>query len=274
MNLLNRIFAKTAKIAVLASVAVLFGACSGGDDIYSPWPSLSRYFNTDKITISNNTGYFNTSELCAGKELYVRKPFSDGEYTATVLGMNVVLRSRPAITPTTKRGNVQTGDFVRVLGPAEYNMSNNKYWNYVEVLSGRCQGFTGYICNDFLISQEKYNAFQDYVFGSWKGGSNISYRHTESKYLNAISDVLLKFDVSSRSPQLTIRLLDAKRFGAKMVTTFQIHDLNMGENDTMLAFIEFTQGTNEFTVLGVVPGKYQTSIIPMGYGSYNIQYVL
>ena len=263
---------KVVAVAVLASVAFSFSSCKAlpKRDLYEPWPSLSKYFDLDKVSFSNNIGHFNTYEI--SKERYERKPIDWGDYTATVLGMGVLLRSQPIISPYTRLGSVNTGDFVEIIGPAEYNPSNGKWWNRVQVQSGVCQGYSGYICNDYLISQEKYYAFERYVFPYQ--GSNISYRNTDSKYLNAISDVLLKFEVNQRNPQLYIQLKNVKNIGYKQVVTFQIYDMLMRRNNSMLAFIEFVHGENNFVVLGVVPGSNVCSIEPTPNGSYDISYYL
>jgi hypothetical protein len=138
-------------------------------------------------------------------------------------------------------------------------------------LSGRCQGFAGYICNDYLISQEKYEAFVNYIFPYH--GSNINV-NTESKYLNSISDVLLKLEVNKHRPRLTVNVIDVKNFGYKLVVAFQIRDLDMTNNNSLLAFIEFANNSNDFRVLGVVPGHALSGIMQMADGSYDIQYLL
>lgn len=254
-------------IAVAVAVATLsFTGCFDLGSSYKPWADLSKYFDLDNVHKSGSMHHFNSFELCQNKKIYRNERLNSNEYSATVLGLNVLLRSDRVISPRTKIGSVNTGDIISVQGRSEY--CNGKFWNYVCVSSGPNAGRCGYICTDYLIGQDQYDALRNYVFPQ---SSNISPK-AESKYLNAISDILLKLDVNKYRPALFVDVVNAKHYGKKLVAAFQIRDLALKNNNSLLAFVEFTQGEYDYTVIGVVPGSYVHNINPLPNGSYDIYF--
>ena len=251
-------------IAVFVAVATLsFTGCFGGSD-YEPWKDMSDYFDLEQIQPSGHMYHFNSYDLCKGKTPYRNERLNSNEYSATVLGINVLLRSDCVISPRTRIGSVNTGDIISVQGRSEY--SNGKFWNRVYVSSGLNAGRSGYICTDYLIGQDQYEALRKYVFSP---KSNIL-PTAESKYLNAISAILLKLDVNSYNPNLLVDVIDVDFWAKKTVVSFRIYDMNLKENASLLAFVEFTSGENDYTVFGIVPGSNVRSITPCPNGSYDI----
>lgn len=242
----------------------LFTGCFGGDSGYKPWQDMSDYFDLDQIQPSGSMYHFNSYDLGKGKIPYRNERLNDNEYTATVLGLNVLLRSDRIISPRTRIGSVNTGDMISVQSRSEY--SNGKFWNYVYVSSGPYAGRSGYICTDFLIGQDQYEALRKYVFSP---KSNIL-PNAESKYLNAISAILLKLNVNDYNPNLLVDVIDVDFWAKKTVVSFRIHDINLKDNASLLAFVEFTSGENDYTVFGIVPGSNVRSITPCPNGSYDV----
>jgi len=273
MKTLNKLTTKWLQSAVIIIAALALFACGGSplssksSSPYEPWPDLSHHFDLEKVNHTDAGCHFNTYELCQGKIPYVSNLVSDSEYNATVLGTNVVLRSQPAVSRHTKIGSVNTGDVLSAKGAATF--INGKYWNYVYVSSGRSAGRSGYICSDYIIEQEKYRMVNQYVLNS---NSNMNIK-TESKYLNAIGDILLKLNVNRTNPNLFVQLCNTAVWGQHVVATFKIEDMNIqGKNRALLAFVQFTQGTNDYVVLGIVPGSHAFSVSPNGNGSYSIHF--
>lgn len=256
--------------AVIAVAAITFSGCFDRGLSYDPWVDLSNHFDLGKVEIME-AGYcrFNSFELCEGLTPYRNERLNDQEYTATVLGRNVLLRSEPKISPRTVRGSVNTGDIISVLRASEF--MNGKFWNYVYVSSGRSAGKYGYICTDYLIEQEQYRVLSTHVFAS--RNSNLSDR-AESKYLNAISSILLKLKVDEYCRNISADVVDAQAYGNQAIVAFRICNFDVRENDSLLAFVQFIQNENDFVVLGVVPGRTVHSIQPHPNGSYTIEYVL
>ena len=263
------------RLAVVIAAILLCG-CQGKDkksqeaptSPYAPWQDLSAYFDLSKVLSADkelNLYFFNSADLCQGKLPFRNERLNDNAYSATVLGLNVLLRSQPIISQRTVRGSVNTGDVISVEGYSEYH--NGKYWNKVQVLSGYSAGKTGYICTDYLIAQDQFQILHNYVFDS--PFSNVSVRD-ESKYLNAISAVLLKLDVATKRQQLAVNFIDVKRFGTYEVVTFQLRDLNATSNNTLLAFIQFEYGKNDYRVIGVVPGTFANDMQRLNNGAYEI----
>ena len=272
MNGLHKFLSNVMHVAVVALAAVTLCGCgnlgAGTSSKYAPWTDLSNHYNLDKINVSGDACNFNSYELSQGLTPYTNKRLNNNEYFATVLGQKVLLRSEPKISPRTVKGSVNTGDVITVQGiPAVY--VNGKFWNAVYVSSGYYAGSHGYICNDYLIEQEKYQVLRDYVFSSYQ--SNITIQ-TESKYLNAIGDILLKLNVNKTHPNLSVNLVDVNTWGNKVVTVFNICNWGVQENNSLLAYVEFTQGTNDFVVLGIVPGRAARGIMLMPNGSYEIHF--
>lgn len=259
--------AKVMRVAVVAIAVFALAGCGNSGLTYKPWADLSEHYDLSKIDISED-GYcsFNSYDLCQGLKPYRNERLNDNEYVATVLGRNVLLRSEPRISPRTVLGSVNTGDVISVLRASEF--MNGKFWNYVQVTSGRNTGRFGYICTDYLIEQEQYRALCAYVFSPQ---SNLS-AYAESKYLNAISDILLKLNVNAYRPNLLVNVIDAKDFGNRVVVAFEIRDLGFKENDTLLALVQFVHGENDFVVIGVLPGRYLDDVSPSPNGSYTVYF--
>ena len=266
------ILTKVMRVAVVAIAAISLSACDlfgvKGWLTYAPWTDLSNHFNLGEINVSGNACDFNSYEISKGLTPYTNKRLGENEYFATVLGQNVLLRSEPRISPRTVKGAVNTGDIITVHGiPAVY--VNGKYWNSVYVNSGYYAGKYGYICNDYLIEQDKYQVLRDYVFSSYQ--SNITLK-TESKYLNAIGDILLKLNVNKTHPNLSVNLVDTSRWGGQVITTFNICNWGIDKNNSLLAYVLFTEGSNDYVVLGIVPGKSAGGIMLMDDGSFEIHF--
>jgi hypothetical protein len=91
--------------------------------------------------------------------------------------------------------------------------------------------------------------------------------------LNAISSVLIKLNVNHYHPQLAVNVNDVKVWGRYAVVAFQIKNPNISENNSLLAFVQFTEGENDYVVLGIVPGFAARDMMMMPNGSYDIYYV-
>ena len=235
---------------------------------YAPWGDLSAYYNLDAV-VEEESGLcrFNTYELTHDRLALRREHVADGEYSAVVLGTGVWVRSYPQLKNRTKRCQVQTGDKLLVTRSAGY--SDGSYWSYASVLSGRRAGKEGYISNDYIIEQEKFDVLQRYILA---GGSNMN-AATPAKYLNAIATVLCKLNVHKRYPNLVVSILDTAVVGNNMVVTYKVHDLNVVNNSTLLVFVQFFGNNNDYIVLGVVPGTSVNHITPNVNGSYDMYYV-
>lgn len=264
------------RLALVVVAMIALCACQGKEkkaeetptSPYAPWNDLSAYFDLGKVvSVNPNLSKFTSSTLCYGKLPLRNERLNDNAYTATVLGLNVLLRSEPIITPRTIKGSVNTGDDISVLSYSEYH--NGKYWNRVQVTSGNCVNYYGYICTDYLIAKDQYLVLHDHVFSS--PYSNI-YIYDESKYLNAISLILLKLNVGLLHQNLAVSIIDTKKFGNYEVVTFQLRDTTAQQNDTLLAFVQFEKGKNDYHVLGVVPGKFAGDMQRLFDGSYEIYF--
>jgi hypothetical protein len=162
---------------------------------------------------------------------------------------------------------VQTGDNLLVTRSAGY--SDGSYWSYASVLSGRRAGKEGYIANDYIIEQDKFDVLQRYIFS---GGSNMNVV-TPAKYLNAIATVLMKLESNTRHPNLDVAQLDVSPFRQHTIVTFGITDKNVAENSSLLAFVQFFNNNNDFVILGIVPGKVVNQVSQNPNGSYDIYYI-
>lgn len=268
VRLLSALFA----LALIAGGAfiILFGSKSSVEADshgYAPWVDLGLYFDLDKVVEEEDFAHFNSYEIGSDRLALTREYATEGEYPAVVLGTGVWVRSYPQLKNRTKRCQVQMGDQLMVTRSAGY--SNGSYWSYVSVLSGRRAGKEGYISNDYIIEQEKYDMLERYIF---TGNSNMNAK-TSSKYLNAIATVLLKLDVNKRYPNLEVTMLDTAVIGYNTVVTYRIQDMNMAKNGSLLAFVQFFNNNNDFVVLGIVPGSGVNQIQPNANGSYEIYFV-
>ncbi|MBQ6613247.1 MAG: hypothetical protein IIX19_05945 [Alistipes sp.] len=266
---------KTKHLFIAAIVAILtmtscsmFGGGDGSRFTYAPWPDLSAHFDLSKIETmeGSNILKFNTAAITAGRVPMTSDRLDNGEYNATVLGRSVVLRSNPVVSAYTKITNINTGDKLTVTRNCGYQ--NGHYWSYVYVNTGRAAGYQGFVCTDFIVGSEQYEMIDQYVIRS---GSNLSIYYTDSKKLHAIADVLIKFQADKRHPNLNVSLLNEYPFGHQSIVVYQIRDYGMQNNNCMLAIVQFTQNSNDFVVLGVVPGNTINSIQPIG-GSYDVYF--
>lgn len=235
---------------------------------YAPWPDLNAHFDLSKIEEmeGSNILKFNTAAITANRLPLTSSRISNGEYNATVVGRSVVLRSQPIVAGYSKITNVNTGDKLTVTRNCGYQ--NGHYWSYVYVNTGRAAGAQGFVCTDYIVASEQFEMIDQYIIRS---GSNLSVYYTDSKKLHAIADVLIKFQADKRHPNLGVSLLNEYPFGHQSIVVYQIRDYGMQNNNCMLAIVQFTQGSNDFVVLGVVPGNTINSIQPIG-GSYDVYF--
>ena len=102
-------------------------------------------------------------------------------------------------------------------------------------------------------------------------GSNLNIA-TPSKMLRAIADVLLKFEVNKRHPNISVQMLDNINYGEHTIVTYQIRDFGIAENNTMLAVVQFFNSNNDFMVLGIVPGNSVNNVLRNPNGSYDVYF--
>lgn len=256
--------------AILAVGTMLFSGCSFFEKkelSYAPWPDLSSHFNLNTVKpVDKNIYTFNTYEISQGKIPWASEHISNRQYNATVLGTGVVVRSTPSVGLYNKICHVNTGENLLVYRSEGYK--NGKYWSYVRVNSGYYAGCEGYICTDYIVESRLYEMFQNYIL---RGGSNMTIK-TESKYLHAIADILIKFQADIRHPNLTVNMLNTQYAGNNMIVVYQIRDLGIVGNNSMVAFVQFFPGNNDYRVLGVVPGTSGNQIIQRPDGSLDISF--
>ena len=256
-------------LLVVAAATIVLSLCSWTRTplSYYQWSNtLSSYFDLGAVYSSGGTYHFNSYNICRNQ--WQSHRFNDSEYYGTVLGQNVMLRSRPVISQNTVVGSVNTGDRLYIPGLTEY--SNGRLWNRVRVDSGRCSGQWGYVCADYIIEQEKYQVLKNYVFSA---NSNISIK-SDSKYLNAIAEILLKLGVNNYRPHLSVNAVGSQQFGNHTIQIYQIRNLNISENDTLLAYVLFTHGSNTYNVIGIVPGQGPYSISQRFDGTFDIRFYI
>lgn len=255
-------------LIVVGAIIILGG--SGSDDdayTYTPWSDLNMYFDINQVVHEEDFSHFNSYEITANRLIMNREHPSEEQYSAVVLGTGVWVRSYPRLQNRTKRCQVDTGDRLLVTRIAGY--SGGEYWSYAEVLSGRRAGKKGYIANDYIIEQDKYDVLDRYVLN---GNSNMNI-YTPSKYLNAIATVLLKLNAHQRNLNLDVNILDTMVLGQHTVVTYQIYDRNVAKNASLLAVVLFFDNNNDYIVIGVVPGSDVNHIVPNVNGSYDIYFV-
>ena len=90
--------------------------------------------------------------------------------------------------------------------------------------------------------------------------------------LRAIADVLLKFEVNKRHPNIAVQMLDNINYGEHTIVTYQIRDFGIAENNTMLAVVQFFNSNNDFMVLGIVPGNSVNNVLRNPNGSYDVYF--
>ena len=268
VRLLSTLFA----LALIAGGAyIIIGGSDAKSDVaehnYAPWTDLGQYYNLGVIVNEEGLYHFNSFDISHECEAFTYEPTVEGEYQAVVLGTGVWVRSYPQLKTRTKRCRVQTGD--RLLVERQAGYSNGINWSYVSVLSGKRAGKEGYIPNDYIIEQEKFDVLQRYIFD---GETNIS-ASTSSEQLNAIATVLVKLNAHLRYPNLEVTMLDSVKLDSNTIGTYRIHDLNIAENSTLLAFVQYFANSADYVVLGVVPGTGVDSVKQNENGSYDIYFV-
>ena len=253
-------------ICIICSTLILSG-CFQKKLTWAPWTDLSEYYDLESIERADGDIYkFNSYIYSQGKQTYASHHIDDREYNAIVLGTSVWVRSQPAVSPYTARCQVQTGDKLTVLHSAGY--INGKYWSYVYINSGYYAGYNGYVCTDYIVEQNQYEMLQDYIFGT---NSGLSYQ-TESKYLHAIADILIKFRANKYHPNLSVSLIDTTPTGEHIIATYRIRNYDLDENNSMLAVVQFYPNNNDFVVLGIVPGSNLREIKKRFDGSHDVYF--
>ena len=263
---LKHLFVTLVSLVALSSCATT-PAEQGNGLTYAPWTDISYHYDLSKVKVlEGGMRSFNSLDISYGKQIFSSDRINNNEYNATVLGTSVCLRSQPVVRNSSKRSLLNTGDKLTVMRPIGF--MNGKYWDYVYVNTGYSMGLEGYVCSDYVVSQEQAEIIQGYVF---QNGSNLNLA-TPSKILRAIADVLLKFDVNKRHLNLSVQMLSNINYGEHTIVTYQIRDLGIAENSTMLAVVQFFNSNNDFIVLGVVPGTGVNNVLRNANGSYDVYF--
>ena len=252
-------------LCIFGSTLILSGC--GAGFTWTPWTDLSQHYNLESIKHVNGSLFsINSHEYSFGKMPYASHHIDDREYNAIVLGTNVWIRSQPAVSYYTQRCQVQTGDKLTVRNSAGF--VNGRYWSNVFINTGYSAGREGYVCTDFIIEQEQYEVLSRYVLNS---GMGLSLK-TESKYLHAIADILVKLNAHTHHPNLSVSIADIRTMGTNVIETFMIRNHNSSQNNTLLAVVQFFQGNNDYVVLAIVPGDRINNIMGSANGSYDIYF--
>lgn len=271
------------KRIVVAFIAVVFalGAIAGGAFIimsgtdmvednairYEPWVDLGEHYDLSKIKLlEDDVYYFNSYDLSGGRIPFTAYRSSDEGFEATVLGTGVWIRSYPQLKNRTKRCQVQTGDQLTVIRKSDY--MDGKNWYYVKVRSGRCAGAEGYICADYVIEQRAYNLLQSFVFN---GSSNLNIK-SPTPYLRALATVLVRLVGDKTNVNLNVQMLDTTIYERHTIVSFQVRDLSLAANSSLLVFVQYLDKSEDFTVIGVVPGNDVNTIIHNSNCSFDIYY--
>ena len=266
---------KTKHLLLVAIVALaMLSSCKGSDEktvelSYAPWSDLSVHFDLTKVRPLNGSNMltFNSYDLTHGRLPMTSDRLSQGEYNAVILGTGVWMRSQPVVTGATKLLQLNTG---RRFVVTQHNFfANGRYWHYGFVVSPSTGMYQyGFVCSDYVVGLEQYEVVKKYVFSQT---SNLNYL-TSSKILHAVADVLLKFNVDRSMPNLSVVMLNEYPFGHHTIVAYQIRDYSMPYNNCMLAIVQFNNNTNDFIVLGVVPGNAVNQVQPNANGSYDIYF--
>ena len=272
-----------AKRVFVACIAVLFalGAIVGGAYIitqdngssnksqlgYAPWPDLGEYYDLSCVKqLEGGVYHFNTLELGSNRVPFTAYRPSDEGFEATVLGTAVWIRSYPKLKNRYKLCQVTTGDQLSVI--RQVGFMEGKQWYFVRVNSGRCSGYEGYICADYVIEQAGYDLLQRFVLND---NSNLNSK-TPVKYLRALSSILLRLGAAAEFSNLSVQLLDTAIYEHHTVLTFNICDLNVAENGSLLAVVKFLGEDESFVVLGIVPGSEISSVVHCVNCSFDVYY--
>ena len=271
------------KRIVVAFIAVIFalGAIAGGAFIimsgtdvvddnsirYEPWADLGEHYDLSKIKLLEDDIYhFNSYDLSQGRIPFTAYRSSDEGFEAAVLGTGVWIRSYPQLKNRTKRCQVQTGDQLTVIRKSDY--MDGKNWYYVKVKSGRCAGAEGYICADYVIEQRAYELLERFVFN---GSSNVNIK-SQTSYLRALATVLVRLVGDKANTNLSVQMLDTTIYERHTIVSFQIRDLSLAANSSLLVFVQFLDNSEDFTVIGIVPGNDINTIMHCPDCSFDIYY--
>ncbi len=271
------------KRIVVAFIAVVFalGAIAGGAFIimsgtdivndnsirYEPWVDLGEHYDLSKIKLLEGDVYhFNSYDLSGGRIPFTAYRTSDEGFDATVLGTGVWIRSYPRLKNRTKRCQVKTGDQLTVIRKSDY--MDGKNWYYVKVKSGRRAGAEGYICADYVIEQAGYDLLQRFVFN---GASNVNLK-SPTPYLRALATVLVRLVGDKNNANLSVQLLDTTIYERHTIVSFQVRDLNLATNSSLLVFVQFLDNSDDFTIIGIVPGNDVNTISHNPNCSFDIYY--
>ena len=255
-----------AKRILIPFVAILFalGAIAGGALIitqdnnsaqdeqltYAPWPDLGEHYDLSCIAqLEDGISYFNSNTLGSDRVPFTGIRPSDEGFDATVLGTGVWVRSYPKLKNRYKRCQVKTGDQLRVI--RQVGHMDGKNWYYAEIKSGRRAGYEGYICTDYVIEQTGYELLERFVFNN---NESLSV-DTPVKYLRALSSILLRLGVTAEHSNISVQILNTTVYEHHTVLTFQIRDLNVAENSSLLAFVQYLGDDEDYVVIGIVPGN-------------------
>lgn len=272
-----------AKRILIPFVAILFalGAIAGGAYIitqdngteelftlsYAPWPDLGEHYDLSCVTTVEDTlSYFNSHELSHDRVPFMGIRPSDEGFDAKVVGKGVWVRSYPKLKSRHKLCQVKMGDELRVVRSVGH--MDGKNWYYVEVKSGRRAGYEGYICSDYIIEQEGYDLLERFVFND---NSTLN-KETPVKYLRALSSIMLRLGATAEYSNLSVQLLDTTIYEHHTVLTFQIRDLNVAENSSLLAFVQYLGEDEDYVVIGIVPGSNVCKLQHCENCSFDIYY--
>lgn len=274
-SIAKRIF--VALIAVVFALgAIVLGAYiithdnGSGDDSqmsYAPWPDLGEHYDLGCVKLLEGDVYhFNTYQIGNDRVPFTGYRPSDEGFEATVLGTGVWLRSYPKLKNRYKLCQVKTGDQLSVI--RQVGFVEGKHWYFVKVTSGRRTGYEGYICTDYVIERAGYDLLQQFVLND---NSNLNSK-TPVKYLRALSSILLRLGATAEHSNLSVQLLDTVIYEHYTLLTFQIRDLNVAENGSLLAVVQFLGEDEDFVVLGIVPGNELNSVVHSENHSFDVYY--
>jgi len=234
---------------------------------YSSWADLSAYFNLSYVRHEGGgLRSFNNAQLSRGRAPFESNLLDGREYYAAIVGTNVWVRSDAYISQSTQICKINTGDRLTVLRSSFY--SGGRYWCYVKVISGRHSGTYGYVCSDYIVTEEQYDVLSRYVFGR---SSNLGVRNL-SKELCAVADVLLRMGANNRYYDLSVTKGATRTLGGVTVVAYHIYNRSVSSNNSMLAVVRYTDSSNNYVVLGVVPGSSLSGVERNYDGSYEIYY--
>ncbi len=259
-------------IMALAAVMTLTSCISGPKSAglsYAPWVDLNAHFDLESVTKldGSNMFTFNSFTMTQNRLPITSERLENSEYAARILGTGVAMRMKPIVSRSNKIATLSTGQHLTV---TQHNLyANGRYWCYGYFQYwGEDVYDKGYVCSDYIVSAEQYEMVQKYLF---QQGSNLNIK-TQSKFLRAAADVLLKLEADKRMPNLSVMMLNQYPVGMHTIVAYQIRDYGMTANNCMLAFVQFNNANNEYVIIGVVPGNGVNNVMPNPNGSYDIYF--